>query len=91
MAKFWLDRGVDGFRLFAINSWMHNFELLDNPVADPGHWSSLGPVDMQKAVNKSNHPDLPNFLERLRALTDQYCSRFTVAEVGGSQTLNVRQ
>jgi alpha-glucosidase len=46
---------------------------------------------MQKAVNNSNHPDLPNFLERLRALTDQYCSRFTVAEVGGSQTLNVRQ
>jgi len=91
VAKFWLDRGVDGFRLDAINYGMHNVELLDNPVADPGHWRSLRPVDMQKSVNNSNHPDLPNFLERLRALTDQYCSRFTVAEVGGSQTLNVRQ
>ena len=91
VAKFWLERGVDGFRLDAINYGMHNVELPDNPVADPGHWSGLRPVDMQKAINNSNHRDLPNFLERIRALTDQYPARFTVAEVGGSQTLNIRQ
>ena len=30
-----------------------------------------------------SHPDIPIFLERLRALTDHYSGCFTVAEVGG--------
>lgn len=34
--RFWLDRGVDGFRLDAINHAMHDRQLRDNPPALPG-------------------------------------------------------
>ena len=33
VAKFWLDRGVDGFRLDALNFAMHDPQLRDNPPA----------------------------------------------------------
>ena len=33
VARFWLDRGVDGFRLDALNFSIHDLELRDNPPA----------------------------------------------------------
>lgn len=83
VAKFWLDRGVDGFRLDAINYGMHHPSLSDNPVASPEHWDGRRPVNMQQAQYNSNQEGMTEFLERLRALLDRYEGRFTVAEVGG--------
>ena len=31
VARFWLDKGVDGFRLDTINFYMHDLKLRDNP------------------------------------------------------------
>ena len=36
VAQFWLDRGVDGFRIDAINFAMHDPQLRDNPPAPNG-------------------------------------------------------
>ena len=36
VARFWLDRGVDGFRIDAINFAMHDPQLRDNPPAPAG-------------------------------------------------------
>ena len=36
VARFWLDRGVDGFRIDAINFAMHDPQLRDNPPAPEG-------------------------------------------------------
>ena len=83
VAKFWLDRGVDGFRVDAINFAMHDPELRDNPPAPPTDAPRSRPFDFQLKVYNQSHPDIPLFLERLRALTDSYGDRFTVAEVGG--------
>jgi alpha-glucosidase len=33
VVRFWLDRGVDGFRLDTINFYFHDKELRDNPAA----------------------------------------------------------
>ncbi len=81
-AKFWLDRGVDGFRVDAINFAMHDPALRDNPPA-PGNHLRTRPFDFQQHIYNQSHADIPLFLERLRALTDSYGGRFTVAEVGG--------
>jgi alpha-glucosidase len=85
-ARFWLERGVDGFRLDAINFAMHDPALTDNPaVADPAA-KRTRPFDYQHHFHNQSHPDIPAFLERLRALIDSYgADRFTVAEVGGEQ------
>ncbi|CAN5506430.1 alpha glucosidase [soil metagenome] len=84
VARFWLDRGVDGFRVDAINFAMHDPELRDNPPAPETNGVRTRPFDFQLHVHNQSHPDIPGFLERLRALTDEYGARFTVAEVGGA-------
>jgi alpha-glucosidase len=83
VARFWLDRGVDGFRIDAINFAMFDPAMADNPPAPPSNRRRSRPSDFQIAKNNMSHPDIPGFLERLRALTDSYDDRFTVAEVGG--------
>jgi len=85
VARFWLERGVDGFRIDAINFTMFDPALTDNPPAPPTNRRKSRPADFQIAQNNMSHPDIPVFLERLRALTDSYPGRFTVAEVGGDQ------
>jgi alpha-glucosidase len=84
VAKFWLDRGVDGFRVDAINFAMHDPELKDNPPAPAGNGIRTRPFDFQLKINNQSHPDIPGFIERIRSLTDSYPDRFTVAEVGGA-------
>ncbi len=84
-AKFWLDRGVDGFRLDAINFAMHDPELRDNPPVPEGVGKRTRPFDFQHHFFNQSHADIPAFLSRIRKLMDDYGSRFTVAEVGGEQ------
>ena len=83
VAKFWLDRGVDGFRVDAINFAMHDPELKNNPPAPAGNGVRTRPFDFQLKIHNQSHPDIPGFIARIRALTDSYPDRFTVAEVGG--------
>jgi hypothetical protein len=35
VVRFWLERGVDGFRLDTINFYFHDLELRDNPALAP--------------------------------------------------------
>ncbi|WP_295184342.1 alpha-amylase family glycosyl hydrolase [uncultured Brevundimonas sp.] len=81
-ARFWLDRGVDGFRLDAINFAIHDPSLRDNPPIQDGK-KRTRPFDFQDKIYNQSHPDIIGFLNRIRALTDSYEGRFTVAEVGG--------
>ena len=84
VARFWLDRGVDGFRLDALNFAMHDPALTDNPpVAAPE--KRTRPFDFQRHLHNQSHGDIPAFIERIRALTDGYPGRFALAEVGGEQ------
>ncbi|WP_299172945.1 alpha-amylase family glycosyl hydrolase [uncultured Brevundimonas sp.] len=81
-ARFWLDRGVDGFRLDAINFAIHDLKLTDNPPINDGK-KRTRPFDFQDKINNQSQPEIIGFLNRIRALTDSYEGRFTVAEVGG--------
>lgn len=85
VAEFWLDKGVDGFRLDALNFGMHDPQLRDNPpVAKPVKRSR--PFDFQHHLYNQGHPDMAGFIERVRALTDRYEAIFTLAEVGGERS-----
>ena len=86
-AKFWLDKGVDGFRLDAINFAMFDPDFRDNPP-----WPAEGrvitrPFDLQHHIHNQSHPDIPVFMERIRALANGYGAIFTVAEVPGPDPL----
>jgi alpha-glucosidase len=85
VARFWLERGVDGFRIDALNFAMHDPRLRDNPPAPPSDQPRTRPFDFQIRLYNQFHPATPLFLERLRALTDEYGTVFTLAEVGGDE------
>ena len=85
-ARFWFDRGVDGFRLDAINYALHDPQLRDNPPAPAADWPRTRPVDFQHSRYNKSHADLPHFVGRIRALAEEYGGRFLVAEIGGRGT-----
>lgn len=86
-ARFWLARGVDGFRFDAINFAMHDPKLTDNPPSGVPLERVTRPFDMQRHIHSMSQPQIPTFLEKIRALLDTYGVRFTVAEVGGPAPL----
>lgn len=91
VARFWLDRGVDGFRLDALNFAMYDPALTDNPPAPDDGQPRTRPFDFQLHVHNQSHADIPAFLERIRALCDSYGAVFTMAEVGGREALREMQ
>lgn len=86
VARFWLNRGVDGFRLDAINFAMHDPMLRDNPPSNAKHPKRL--FDFQNHLYNQSHRDIPNFLRELRSVIDEYSGIFTVAEVVGPAPLD---
>ncbi len=81
--QFWLDRGVDGFRIDALNFLMHDPALRNNPPAPYDGRRRTRPFDYQLKIYNQSHPGIVGFIERLRALCDRYGAVFTLAEVGG--------
>ena len=79
--RFWLDRGVDGFRLDTVNYYFHDAQLRSNPALAPGH-PPVNPYDMQDQIFSKTRPENIGWLERMRALTDEYPDRMMVGEVG---------
>ena len=86
-ARFWLDRGVDGFRLDAINFAMYDQAFRDNPPWDPAGRTITRPFDLQRHTYNQSQPEVPDFLSRVRKLTDEYADRYTVAEVASDDPL----
>lgn len=81
--RFWLERGVDGFRLDALNFLMHDLDMRDNPPAPNDGRRKTRPFDFQLKLYNQSHPDILNFIKRVRAVCNEYGAVFTVAEVGG--------
>lgn len=81
--RFWLDRGVDGFRIDVAHLIMKDPELRDNPVvADIGDGVSVTAFDAQQHVSDRGHPDVHTAFRKIRAVLDGYRPpRFSVGEI----------
>lgn len=81
--KFWLDRGLDGFRLDTVNYFFHDQKLRSNPPAQAvPQVMATDLYGMQKNIYNKTRPENLAFLKRLRKLTDQYDDIMMVGEVG---------
>jgi alpha-glucosidase len=90
IARYWLDRGVDGFRLDTINFYFHDKELRDNPALAPERRNAtiapeVNPYNWQEHLYDKNQPENLEFLRRLRAVMDEYPAATSVGEVGDAQ------
>ncbi|MGI1661650.1 alpha-glucosidase [Palleronia sp. KMU-117] len=90
MARFWLERGVDGFRLDTVNFYVHDKQLRDNPPLPPEEQNdttapSVNPYNFQDHLYDKTQPENIEFLKRFRALMDEFPAITSVGEVGESQ------
>ncbi|MGI9356114.1 MAG: alpha-amylase family glycosyl hydrolase [Rhizobiaceae bacterium] len=88
--RFWLERGVDGFRLDTINFYFHSAGLEDNPpLADEDRNATIAPAvnpyNFQDHLYDKNQPENLDFLKRFRSLLDKYGATTAVGEVGDAQ------
>ena len=89
VAKFWLERGVDGFRLDTINFYMHDKQLRSNPPLPKDQRNStiapsVNPYNHQIHLYSKNQPENLEFLRKLRAVMEPY-NAAAVGEVGDAQ------
>jgi alpha-glucosidase len=90
VVRFWLDRGVDGFRLDTINFYFADKHLRDNPALPPEKRNAniapaVNPYNHQEHLYSKNQPENLEFLKRFRALLDEYPGTAAVGEVGDAQ------
>jgi len=75
--RFWLDRGVDGFRLDVVNWFIKDDQFRSNPIK-----TLLGrPYDRQDHIYDRNRPETIGYMKEIRAVADEYQGRMTVGEV----------
>jgi alpha-glucosidase len=90
--RFWLDRGVDGLRLDAINFCFHDRLLRDNPPK-PKHkrvgrgFSPDNPYAFQYHYYNNTQPENLAFLGELRALLDRYPGAAALGEISSEDSL----
>jgi len=88
IARWWLDRGVDGFRLDTVNFYFHDRKLRDNPVAeqqDTQVVSADNPYSLQDHLYDKNRPQVCDFLSRLGSLIGEYPGAIALGEVGATE------
>ncbi len=90
VVRFWLEHGVDGFRLDTINFYFYDRELRDNPALRPEDRNDsiapgVNPYNWQDHRHDKSQAENLAFLRALRAVLDEYPSTTTVGEVGDAQ------
>ena len=69
--RFWLDRGIAGFRLDVVNVLYKDAELRDDPPARPEDHALLRELGMRR-VNSMNQPETHDLLQEWRQLCGEY-------------------
>ncbi|MCW5822720.1 MAG: alpha-glucosidase [Cyanobacteria bacterium TGS_CYA1] len=71
VARFWLDRGVAGFRMDAVGVLFEDPALKDNPLIKDGKPNAYGDPAMQNKYN-DNLPEIHEVFRELRSVLDSY-------------------
>jgi alpha-glucosidase len=90
--RFWLDRGVDGLRLDAINFCFHDAQLRDNPPKPKDRrlgrgFSPDNPYAFQYHWYNNTQPENLGFLAELRALLDRFPGTVALGEISSEDSL----
>ena len=90
--RFWLDKGVDGVRLDAINFCFHDRQLRDNPPKPKEKrigrgFSPDNPYAFQYHYYNNTQPENLAFLGELRALMDGYTDVAALGEISSEDSL----
>ena len=76
VVRFWLERGVDGFRLDVFNVYFKDDQLRDNPFKLWGRRA----FERQEHIYDFDRPEMDDLLIELRQMLDEYPERYAVGE-----------
>lgn len=97
IARFWFDRGVDGFRLDAVHTINADAAPYKNNLANPAF--EPGPLPQQqqpffRQLHDSaqlNQPAIQSFSESFRRVADEYGDRYLMGELHGDDPIAASQ
>jgi len=78
--RFWLDRGVDGFRLDVVHFYGKDMKFRDNPRGMTGLTKGLIAYDRYKHIYDRDRPEIHEIFKEMRKVTDAYPGRMMVGE-----------
>ncbi|MFC4166903.1 alpha-glucosidase family protein [Teichococcus aestuarii] len=94
VCRYWLEMGVDGFRLDVCAFYFHDARLRDNP-ANPecpvGRHFLFNPYSLQRHAHDIAQPENLGFLEKLRKLTGAYPERVLLGELHENEGVRLHQ
>jgi alpha-glucosidase len=86
IVRFWLGKGVDGFRLDIFNVLYKDAEFRDNPFAFQLAPTETNPSGFfQKAKYTLNQPESFAFAKELRAVCDEFGEKILLGEISGDR------
>lgn len=78
--RFWLDRGVDGFRIDALRQVAKHAELPDNPP-NPSWRPGQDPYHALLPTHSTDQPELMDIVHRFREIAEEYSERVLIGEL----------
>jgi alpha-glucosidase len=78
--RFWLDRGVDGFRVDVIWHLIKDANLRDNPP-NPGWTAGEREIGRLLQVNSADQPEIHDIVAEMRRVLDDYAERVLIGEI----------
>ncbi|RIK42009.1 MAG: alpha-amylase [Chloroflexi bacterium] len=84
--RFWLARGVDGFRIDVMGMVLKHPDLRDNPP-NPDYEIGMPEYTRLRADNSLNYPDVYSAVAGIRRVLDEYSEAVAVGEVFGPPSI----
>jgi alpha-glucosidase len=78
--RFWLDRGVDGFRVDVMHHMVKDVEFRDNPP-NPDWRPGMSPYRELLTTHTADLPEVQQIVAKLRNVLDKYDDRMLVGEI----------
>jgi alpha-glucosidase len=78
--RFWLDRGVDGFRVDVMWHMIKDNELRNNPP-NPNYQPHMGTYEQLLPVYSTDQPEVHEIVREMRRLLDNYNERMMIGEI----------
>jgi len=78
--RFWLERGVDGFRIDALEVLLKDEQFRDNPI-NPAWKPGDPPNTRQREHYIVDQPGMHTIMQEMRALTEYYAQRVLIGEL----------
>ena len=78
--RFWLDKGVDGFRVDAMWHMIKDEQLRDNPK-NPDYEPTMATYNELLPVYSTDQPEMHAIVSRMRKVLDEYDERLMIAEI----------